>query len=96
MTPRMCSNRSITVATYSFPAMVGISVMSPTQRVFDALAVKSRRSRSGWLRRGLVLPGQPVATLDPPRDQALAAHRVGHRLLRHHALAGLQIGVQPR
>ncbi len=39
--------RSITVARYSFPAAVGISVMSPTQRRFGSAAVKSRFSRSG-------------------------------------------------
>jgi hypothetical protein len=34
--------RSITVAKYSFPSSVGISVMSPTHLVFGASAVKSR------------------------------------------------------
>src|SRR5215213_8961526 len=71
--------RSITVARYSFPAAVGISVMSPTQRVFGVVVVKSRRSKSGNVGAVLVLPGQAVAALDPPRDQALAAHRVRHR-----------------
>jgi hypothetical protein len=39
--------RSITVARYSLPAAVGISVMSPTHRQFGLWAVKSRLSRSG-------------------------------------------------
>ena len=39
--------RSITVARYSLPWSVGISVMSPTQRQFGAAAVKFRLSRSG-------------------------------------------------
>ena len=39
--------KSITVAKYSLPWSVGISVMSPTQRQFGAGAVKSRFNRSG-------------------------------------------------
>lgn len=39
--------RSSTVARYSLPSSVGISVMSPHQRQFGAGAVKSRPSRSG-------------------------------------------------
>ena len=35
------------MARYSFPAAVGISVMSPTHCMFGASAVKSRFSRSG-------------------------------------------------
>lgn len=37
----------MTVARYSLPSPVGISVMSPTQLQFGAGAVKSRRTRSG-------------------------------------------------
>src|SRR5699024_11207581 len=44
---RRLEYRSITVARYTFPAAVGISVMSPTHRVFGRSAVKSRLSRSG-------------------------------------------------
>ena len=40
-------NRSMTVARYSLPPAVGISVMSPTHRWFGAAAVKSRLIRSG-------------------------------------------------
>jgi len=39
--------RSITVARYSLPVAVGISVMSPTHLVLGAVAVTSRRTRSG-------------------------------------------------
>src|SRR5680860_1645928 len=39
--------RSITVARYSFPDRVGISVMSPHHLVLVADAVKSRLTRSG-------------------------------------------------
>jgi hypothetical protein len=39
--------RSITVARYTLPPLVGISVTSPHQRWFGAAAVKSRFSRSG-------------------------------------------------
>src|SRR3954470_9944662 len=38
----------------------------------------------------------PVAALDPPGDQALAAHRVRDRLLGHDPARVAQIGVQPR
>ena len=44
---RRREERSITVAKYSFPLAVGISVISPTQRALARSAVKSRLSRSG-------------------------------------------------
>ena len=40
-------NRSSTVATYTLPSSVGISVVSPHHLTFAAGAVKSRLSRSG-------------------------------------------------
>src|SRR6478735_12652508 len=39
--------KSITVARYSFPLSVGISVISPTHLVFGASAAKLRLTRSG-------------------------------------------------
>src|SRR3954451_8795694 len=49
----------------------------------------------GELRCGLVLPGQPVPALDPPRHQALAAHRVRDRLLADLPAHSTQIVDQP-
>ncbi|MDP9823685.1 hypothetical protein J2S59_003494 [Nocardioides massiliensis] len=74
----------------------GHSVMSPTQRALGRLAVKSRLSRSGNLRGGLVLLGEAVATLDPPGYEALATRRVRHCLLRHRPAAVAQIVDQAR
>src|SRR4051795_1374795 len=89
-------NRSITVARYSLPAAVGISVMSPDPAAVRRTGGEVPAEQVGELRGGLVLPGQPVAAPDPAGDQALAAHRVRDRLL-HTCPAGVApIGVQPR
>src|SRR4051812_39364851 len=87
--------RSITVARYSFPAAVGISVMSPTQRLFCVLALKSRRSRSGNFGAVLSCRVSPLRRLITRGDQALAAHRVGDRLLRHRPTGLAQVAHQP-
>ena len=48
------------------------------------------------LRCRLVLLGEPVAAFDAARHQTLAAHRVGHRLLRHFPTQIAQVSDQPR
>src|SRR5918996_4808143 len=92
--------RSITVARYSFGPLpsgpggdLGHVADPPGVRTLGS-EVPAQQVRE--LRGRLVLPGQPVPTLDPTGDEPLAAHRVRDRLLGHHPAVRAQVGVQPR
>ena len=84
---------SITAARYRNPALVGIYVMSASQRWSGPVAVNCLRTRSGAGHTFGVLPGSGHFTAAVNPLDAGLAHEAGHPLATHSHTLGRQLGV---